>query len=157
MKFEDAVEIILRFEGGYSLDVRDPGGETNFGISKRSYPHVNIKILSRETAIALYKKDYWDKLNLESLPSKIRLIVFDAAVNQGPTAAVKFLQGVARTDQDGVLGRITMSEINKMDPVEIVRLYAEQRARRYISNPNFAAFGSGWLRRLLNIVIDSLV
>lgn len=44
MKFDDAVEIVLKHEGGYVNDKKDPGGETNMGISKRAYPHIDIKI-----------------------------------------------------------------------------------------------------------------
>ena len=35
--FDAAVSYVLKWEGGYSNDPDDPGGETNFGISKRAY------------------------------------------------------------------------------------------------------------------------
>lgn len=157
MNFELAVDIILMVEGGYSNNPKDKGGETNFGISKRSYPKLNIRALTRDEAKAIYKKDYWDRCQIDLLPEKIRLIVFDAAVNHGPTAACMFLQSVARTDQDGMLGRITLSVINQMQPEQILRLYADQRIKSYIKNPGFQHFGLGWLSRVMNIVIDSMI
>ena len=36
--FERAVARVLSDEGGYVDNPADPGGETNFGISKREYP-----------------------------------------------------------------------------------------------------------------------
>ena len=42
-EFSLAIPIVLENEGGYVDDPNDPGGETNFGISKRSYPNVDIK------------------------------------------------------------------------------------------------------------------
>lgn len=157
MNFNEAVEIILKHEGGYSLDPRDPGGETQFGISKRSYPNLDIKNLTRETAIAIYRKDFWDKCKIESLPGKLRLMVFDAAVNHGVSAASKFLQAVAQVNQDGKIGRITLGEINRMDPEQVLRLYADFRIRHYVSNKNFVHYGAGWMSRLMNIIVDSLV
>ena len=62
------IEVVLKSEGGYVNDPHDPGGETNFGISKRAYPSVDIKHLTKEGAIAIYKKDYWDKIKGDDLP-----------------------------------------------------------------------------------------
>ena len=50
MTFKDAVKIILKHEGGYVNDPVDPGGETNMGISKKAYPYLNIKELTKKDA-----------------------------------------------------------------------------------------------------------
>jgi len=34
IEFEDIIEVVLKHEGGYVNDPKDPGGETNFGIAK---------------------------------------------------------------------------------------------------------------------------
>uniref|UniRef100_UPI0039E582BF glycosyl hydrolase 108 family protein n=1 Tax=Klebsiella pneumoniae TaxID=573 RepID=UPI0039E582BF len=60
--FDDLIGRVLGHEGGYVNDPRDPGGETQFGISKRAYPNVDIKGLTRETAISIYKRDFWDRV-----------------------------------------------------------------------------------------------
>ena len=52
-KFLKAVEMVLAHEGGYSCDPQDPGGETKFGISKKSYPNLDIEHLSRDEAIEI--------------------------------------------------------------------------------------------------------
>jgi hypothetical protein len=48
--FDEAVKMVLKHEGGYVNHPSDPGGETNFGISKRAYPEVDIANLTEEEA-----------------------------------------------------------------------------------------------------------
>ena len=60
LTFDQAFDRLIDHEGGYVFDPRDPGGETKYGISKRSYPALNIKNLDLETAKAIYRKDFWD-------------------------------------------------------------------------------------------------
>ena len=153
MTFEDAVEIVLKHEGGYSNDARDPGGETNFGISKRSYPSVDIASLGRPDAIAIYKRDYWNAIGIERLPGILRLIVFDAAVNQGPRAAITMLQCVLDVKQDGIIGPQTLVAIKYLGPDETLDRYAALRLNTYFRNKRFTVFGEGWVRRLLSVSI----
>ena len=53
--FEPAVTKLLDLEGGYVCDPDDPGGKTNHGITKRSYPDIDIKALTRDDAIRIYR------------------------------------------------------------------------------------------------------
>lgn len=46
MNFNEAFDRLIAHEGGYILDLRDPGGETKFGISKRSCPGEDIANLT---------------------------------------------------------------------------------------------------------------
>ena len=46
--FEQAFARTIGHEGGYVRDKNDPGGETKYGISKRSYPNEDIRELSRK-------------------------------------------------------------------------------------------------------------
>ena len=93
--FNDIIEVVLHHEGGYVNDPKDPGGETNFGIAKRSHPDVDIKNLTKDGAKEIYKEVYWDKNKVESLPEDLRHIYFDMCVNQGRGRAVKILQKAA--------------------------------------------------------------
>jgi lysozyme family protein len=94
MSFEKSVEFVLKHEGGYVNDPDDPGGETKYGISKRAYPNLNIKNLKIEHAKEIYKKDYWDKIKDHCIESFMP-IVFDTAVNCGPSRALKFYKEAA--------------------------------------------------------------
>ena len=71
-EFVTAVTQALIDEGGYVNDPADPGGETNMGISKRSYPHEDIKNLTRDRAIDLYYRDYWVGPGIDSEPQELR-------------------------------------------------------------------------------------
>jgi lysozyme family protein len=154
--FEKAVEHILAFEGGYVFDSSDPGGETNFGISKRAYPHLDIKGLSREAATEIYRKDYWEPLKPMLLPARLRLCVFDCAVNQGLARAIKTLQGAVGSKQDGVLGPETYHAAERAEVAEALLNMLQLRLSHYSKLPHFARFGSGWTKRLLSVAVESL-
>lgn len=131
--WERAIDQLLLAEGGYVNDPKDPGGETKFGISKRSYPHLDIAGLTREEAIQIYRRDYWDPIPAY-LSDGMRWMVFDSAVNHGLPTALGWLK-----DYPDLLG------------------YAGKRLAFYALLPHFDRFGRGWTRRvglLLNDISD---
>lgn len=81
--FDKAFDFVLLWEGNYSNDANDPGGETKYGISKRAYPNLEIKELTVADAKEIYKTDYWQKCGCDNLEYPIDIIVFDTAVNMG--------------------------------------------------------------------------
>lgn len=156
MNFEKAVKVVLDFEGGYVFDSLDPGGETKFGISKRAYPDLDIKNLNEKDAIEIYKKDYWLPLKPLLLPSAIRLCLFDAAVNQGLSRAIKFLQEAVGTKQDGIIGPITINAANLPDSFIILETLIKLRLNHYSKLPHWSRFGHGWARRLISVLFESI-
>lgn len=92
MSFERDVAFVLSREGGYVNDPKDPGGETRWGIAKRSHPTVDIKNLTREKAIEIYRAEYWRPSGADELAEPLALIVFDSAVNCGVTQAKHWLE-----------------------------------------------------------------
>lgn len=155
MKFNQAVEIILKHEGGFVNHQQDPGGMTKFGITKRTYPHLDIFNLTMEQAIEIYREDFWNRLKLENFPPQMRLIVFDCAVNQGPGAAIGLLQAALGVKVDGALGPDTFNAMAQANTNKLVNTYARLRFNRYVDNPKFQFFGEGWLRRLFDIALQS--
>ena len=147
MTFEQAIEIILKEEGGYVNDPVDLGGETNFGISKRAYPNIDIKNLTRERAAELYRLDYWNKVKADQLPEWLRLSVFDFAVNAGASRAIRTLQKAAGVKQDGIIGPKTLAAIQTVS----TRAYTEARLAYYQglvkSKPIQGKFLRGWTNR----------
>lgn len=96
--FNDAIEVILAHEGGYVNDPNDKGGETKFGISKASYPHVDIQNLTKDDAIKIYRSDFWDNAPYRNITSEpIAVKMFDLAVNIGVNYAMVVLQRALRT------------------------------------------------------------
>ena len=115
--FERAVAETLKREGGYVADPDDPGGETKFGISKRSYPDLNIKRLSEDDAKEIYRRDFWERYGYGRIAEQmIAAKVFDLAVNMGPRTAHKVAQRALRAIEhtvieDGVLGPKTLAAL----------------------------------------------
>lgn len=167
MTFETAVEFILKHEGGFQNDPEDTGnwtgravnsGElrgTNMGISAASYPNEDIKNLTRERAIALYRRDFWDKCRCGELPDGMDLLVFDAAVNQGQALAARMLQKAVRTKADGIIGPTTITVTTAAGKAGIVA-YAARRMYQYGLHPKFAHFGNGWSQRLMECLALAL-
>src|SRR5574342_1291711 len=103
-KFNFYIERVLSHEGGYVYHKDDPGGETKWGISKRSYPNLDIKGLTREQAIEIYRRDFWDRVQGSNLPNALAYQALDSAINSGMGNTVRFLQRAVRTADDGVFG-----------------------------------------------------
>lgn len=160
MSFERAINIILRREGGYlsaeeAAKQGDPGGETKYGISKRAYPEINIADLTREQAIDIYRKDYWEPIHGDSIPWPLALFVFDSAVNQGTHAAIRMMQKALGTNDDGVIGTTTLGLLGNAREWHAAKFMAI-RARRYAMSSNFDAFGDGWLTRMFIVTMESM-
>lgn len=93
--FDRALAFTLQHEGGYVNDPNDPGGETKYGISKRSYPHLDIKGLTIEEARHIYFRDFWIKpgvWRLADVAPDLARRLFDLGVNCGPANAARMLQ-----------------------------------------------------------------
>ncbi|KKL48233.1 hypothetical protein LCGC14_2327530, partial [marine sediment metagenome] len=95
--FDKAIPTILKHEGGYVHDPLDPGGETNFGISKRAFPELDIKNLTSGQAVDIYRERYWLHHIYDGIVNQdIATKVFDLAVNMGHRAAHRLLQKALR-------------------------------------------------------------
>ena len=155
-KFDEIIEVVLEHEGGYVNDPKDPGGETNFGIAKRSNPDVDIKNLTKAEASLIYKTKYWDKNKVESLPEELWHIYFDCCVNMGKSRAVKILQQAANgkgagLKVDGGLGPMTIGALKGVE-LERVRAYRiKYYADLVTRKPDLEKFYFGWFRRGLEV------
>ena len=141
-EFLRCIEPILREEGGLSNLPDDPGGLTHYGISQRSYPHLNIAELTRDDAKALYQRDYWLPIGGALLPVGLDLMMLDCAIHQGASTAIRLLQQALRIRDDGLLGPETLSAAKAAMPT-LLESYAAERALRYEFNPNELRFGRG--------------
>ena len=156
VKFDEIIEVVLHHEGGYVNDPDDPGGETNFGIAKRSHPDVDIKNLTKEGAKEIYKETYWDRNKVESLSEELRHIYFDMCVNQGRGRAVKILQQTANAKGanlkvDGGMGPMTIAAVKGVElergRAYRIKYYADLVTRK----PDLEKFYFGWFRRGLEV------
>ena len=148
MSFQEAYVKLLEHEGGYNFNPNDPGGETNWGISKRAYPAVDIAKLTMNEAGEIYKRDYWDKLHCDSLGEKVAFQLFDAAVNSGTNQATKWLQRAVNVEVDGIFGKQTLAASKLYDESTIIARFNGHRLSFMCDLKNFEVFGKGWARRI---------
>ena len=146
--FDQCFEKLIAHEGGYTEGKNDPGGETNYGISKRAYPQVDIKNLTRDAAKQIYKRDYWDRAQCDKLPPTLAYLLFDAAVNSGIGQAIRFLQRAIGVADDGLLGPLTLAAIQRTDSESLCARFIGQRLDFMTRLSTFDYFGKGWSRRL---------
>ena len=119
--FDYFIERVLTHEGGYVNDPRDPGQETRWGISKRSYPAVDIRNLTRAQAIDIYRRDFWQRVRGDELPREFAFQALDAAVNHGIGNAVRWMQRAAGVADDGVIGPVTLAAVQRAQPADAGR------------------------------------
>lgn len=153
-EFKNCIDKVLINEGGYVNDPSDRGGETKFGISKRAYPNVDIKNLTTSEAKVIYKKDYWDKIQGDTIKDDlVAHEIFDTAVNMGVRTSVKLVQMVVGSHPDGIIGEKTLSKINDMDVQLLVSNFKLSKIARYAylvkNNPSNRKFFFGWINRVL--------
>jgi lysozyme family protein len=154
--YDKCLKTILHHEGGYVNHPKDPGGETNLGVTKRVYQEhggtKDMKDLLVEDVAPIYKKGYWDKIKGDDLPGGLDLCVFDFGVNAGPGRAAKFLQQMIGTTVDGGIGPNTLAKVEEYvrenGEHETVKKYQEMRQKYYEQLSTFATFGRGWTRRV---------
>lgn len=146
--FLDLIDRVLSHEGGYANHPNDPGGETKFGIAKRSYPSVDIKALTREDAVAIYERDFWQRVQGDKLPRAFAFQALDAAVNHGIGNAVRWMQRAAGVADDGVIGPATLAAVGRTDPADLVLSFNAERLEFYAKLQTFDTFGRGWARRV---------
>lgn len=145
--FDVAIERTLSHEGGYVDNPRDPGGETQWGISKRSYPNVDIKNLTRDDAKKIYFDDFWTPCG-QSLDDGVQFQVFDAAVNHGIQTAIRMLQRAVGAADDGHWGPFSQSAYEKMTEADVILLFLAERLEFMAKLNRFTDFGRGWSRRI---------
>jgi len=148
MDFAQAFEKLMGHEGGYVNDKRDPGGETKYGISKRSYPGEDIAGMTIDRARAIYLRDYWGPAGCDAVPPSVKFDLFDMAVNAGVKAAVRCLQRAAGETDDGVLGPRTLQAVQSLPDARLVARFNGARLEHLASLHTWPAFGRGWARRI---------
>jgi lysozyme family protein len=145
--FDTAFDRLIGHEGGYSNHPKDPGKETKWGISKRSYPQLNIKTLTREDARLIYHKDFWNRINGDTLYDGVAFQVFDFAVNSGIETAVRYLQRAVGVADDGHWGPISAAAAKKMSESDTIMRLISERQDFQTRLSTWETFGKGWARR----------
>jgi lysozyme family protein len=154
MNFDQSFERLIGHEGSYVNDPRDPGGETRYGISRRSYPGEVIRTMTLERAKEIYLRDFWGPAGCDAVPDGVKFDLFDMAVNSGVTQAVRTLQRAVGVDDDGKLGPITLQAVASMPPLRFVARFNGYRLQFMSTLATWPAFGRGWANRIAKNLIE---
>lgn len=146
--FDVAFDRLMGHEGGYINHPDDPGGETNWGISKRQYPNLDIKNLTREDAKKIYFRDYWQPVG-QYLDTAVTFQVFDAGVNHGVQTAIRMLQRAVGVADDGHFGKVSLMTYKKMEKNDVLLRFLAERLDHFTRLTTFEKFGRGWSRRIV--------
>lgn len=143
---------LIGHEGGYVNDPRDPGGETNWGITKRTAQangyQGSMRAMTREQAYKIYYSAFWLRYQCDKMPEAVAYQFFDAAVNHGLGNASRMLQRAVGVVDDGVIGNVTIAAIKKMAISDVIMRLNAERLEFYCKLSTFATFGKGWVRRV---------
>jgi lysozyme family protein len=153
-KFLNAMEFVLKWEGEYVNDPKDPGGETKYGISKRAFPNEDIKNLGKERAKFLYYFNYWLKCSCHEFSDSFSICIFDSAVNMGNSTTIKLLQRSLNIGEDGIIGIKTLNAVSKKNSSDLIRDFMTQRILYYTKlKQTFLIYGKGWINRTLDLLL----
>ena len=179
--FEKAQDLVKFSEAGYSDDRNDtgnwidvPGGRrfigTKFGISApvlQEYlgrlPKAEDMInLSYQTALKIYRSDYWDLQNLSNfVDQNVANVLYDGCVNQGVEGMKDVLReslrdmGVKITDAESPFTKKKIRAANALDQEKLFDAIWKNRKSRYQQAATFAIHGTGWLNRLDSIKYEA--
>lgn len=150
--FDVAFDRLIGFEAGYVNNPKDPGGETKWGISKRSYPNLDIKNLTREQSYKIYYSDFWERINADKLPGSVLYQLFDFAVNSGIETAVRYFQRSLDVADDGHWGEVSQAAADKTTESDMIMNLAAERLDFMTRLKNWDNASRGWARRIASML-----
>lgn len=155
--FAASLAAVLRSEGGFVNDPRDPGGATNEGVTQAVYddwrkneklPTRGVRDINAYEVGAIYRRLYWDVIRGDELPFGVEYCTFDFAVNSGVNRAARFLQRSAGAIEDGQIGSATIAAATALPPLTLIDRVCDARLGFLKGLPIFDRFGRGWTRRV---------
>ncbi len=171
--FKQALELILKNEGGYVFDKDDPGGETYKGVARNMNSKwrgwVSIDMMKKQAGFPknldqnadlqedvenFYERNYWDRIQGDSINSQaIANSIFDFAVNAGVASSSSLAQMVVDATVDGVIGNKTVQLINSFSEELFLASFTIAKISRYLAivekRPTSRKYLYGWVRRAL--------
>lgn len=136
--------IVDKYESKY---VNDETEESKYVLTKKYYPQLDIKNLTKEIAYPIIKRDYWERIKATNFNSNIRFILFDTSINQGQPTAIKMIQRLGGVTQDGRVGAQTLAAAMTLTPEQIrderISMYKELAKK-----PKYKKYLEGWVNRV---------
>lgn len=169
-RFEEIMETVFKWEGGFVNNPHDRGGPTNMGITHtvlarwRGVSAVSVqevRDLTQDEATEIYKSRYWNRIGGAKLPAPVDLIVMDGAVNHGVPTMSRFVQELLETDATGRLKQsdfeaLASATSSEDDLIAFAANLAELRKQRYVNHASANIFLRGWRNRLNDVMRAAL-
>lgn len=150
--FDEAFERLIGHEGGYVNHPDDPGGETKWGITRRTARaegyQGDMKSLARDDARTIYKRAYWERARCDQYDEAVAFQLFDISVNHGIGNGIRMLQRSVGVADDGIVGPITLAAIHNMNVNDTLMLLNSERLSFYTRLSTWDTFGRGWANRV---------
>ena len=163
--FTRSLALVLKSEGGWSDNPKDPGGATMKGVTLDTFRHYvqangtkdDLRHITQAQLEAVYRAQYWDAVNASALPDGVDYAVFDFSVNSGPGRAAKYLQMVVGAKQDGQIGPATLQAVKAHPDTAIINSLCDLRLAFLKRLPTWGTFGKGWSDRVRSVRFAALV
>jgi lysozyme family protein len=157
--WDDCFAMVIKSEGGFVNNPKDPGGMTNLGVTRsaweaylgRDVSEDDMRSLTPDRVKPFYKAMYWDRIKGDSLPAGVDYAAYDLAVNSGPAKAARFLQEIAGVVADGVIGPKSLEAIQACDAKETADSICDMRMDFLKGLSTFDTFGKGWTDRVTKV------
>jgi lysozyme family protein len=135
-------------EGGWQSGANDPGGETLFGLSRRSYPDLDFTTLTWSDALEIYRRDYWSVLPTRLVPHTVSFQLFDFAVHSGTSTAIRYLQRALDVADDGIWGPVSQRTMDRAQALPIALSLLSKRLHFMTRLAGWPYASRGWTRRI---------
>jgi len=157
--FEQCLAITLAHEGGWADHPKDPGGATMKGVTIGTYAQFKgrkvtkdeLRNISDADLRTIYRRNYWDKVRGDDLPTGLDLVAFDGAVNSGPSRGARWLQHGVGALPDGKIGPETVRAATVTNAAQAIGRACDARLSFLRSLKTWATFGKGWSSRVEDI------
>lgn len=168
--YQQAFKLLIGHEGTYSSVPADPGNwtggrphqgtlkGTKYGISAASYPNLDIRNLTLSDARDIYMRDFWVRSGCHDYSPRVSFIVFDSAVNNGVSRAVRWLQQTVGATQDGTYGPQTRGAVQRAiarNENHVIVEFHAHRLRFMSELQTWPTFRGGWSRRLVQVPLEA--
>ena len=162
--FDKCLELVLKHEGGFVNDPKDPGGATNLGMTQKTWEKwighkvsiEDMKNLTVDDISPVYKSCYWGRVKSNHLPPGLDYCAFDASINSGVKQSSKWLQRSVGANDDGIVGSQTLKYVSHCSPVDSIHKFCDLRLTFLKTLKNWDHSGSGWNRRVDDVRKESL-
>lgn len=160
-EFERSLAKVLVHEGGYVHDPRDPGGETNQGVTRVVYDDYrrtyglksqSVKLMTEAERSSIYRMRYWSLSKADQMPPGLGYVVFDGSVHSGVSQSAKWLQRALGVKADGLVGPATLAAIRSHPNIPtLIDAICDRRLLFLKALKTWKTYGRGWASRVAGV------